>query len=104
METNVKSHPRRALLRAIRWGAVGAAVGASCAAFYGAVFGEVEVLLVGRVWRLLPLVGYFAFCGLVAGALIGTVAGVLNGHLGRAVSRLSGRAPGSNDRRDEGTV
>jgi hypothetical protein len=81
METHVSSHPRRTILRAIRWGAFGAAAGTVCAAFYGIVFGEVEILLVGAMWRLLPFVGYFASCGLLAGALTGAVAGLFNGHL-----------------------
>ena len=83
MEAHVRSHQRRTFSRAIRWGALGAAAGATCAAFYGVVFGEVEILLVGAVWRLLPFVGYFALCGLLAGAVTGAAAGLLDGHLGR---------------------
>lgn len=104
MEAHIKSHARRTISRAIRWGLAGAVVGAGCATLYGVVFDEVEILLVGAVWRLLPFVGYFAFCGLVAGGLTGAAAGVFNDHRGAVARSFPDQTPESNSQRKAGTV
>ena len=106
MRTAMKSDDNagvpRPAYRALRWGAFGAIVGAICAAIYGAAFGEIEILVVHPPWRLLTVVGYFAICGFVAGAMVGAMAGIFDGHLGRTASKLPEQGTRTNDRRDQG--
>ena len=99
MKVNDEPGVPKPAYRALRWGAFGAIVGATCAAIYGAAFGEIEILVVHPPWRLLTVVGYFAICGFVAGALVGAMAGIFDGHLGRAAMKRSGKASQSDGRK-----
>jgi hypothetical protein len=76
MKTNRNLSVQRTAWRVIRWMAVDAILGATCAGLYGFVFGGFGVLAQNESHRLISIAGIFALCGAVAGLLVGAYSAV----------------------------
>jgi hypothetical protein len=79
------------------WAVLGAAVGATAAGLYGALYGTLDGLIHGDLWRLASAGRYFALCGAVAGALVGGFGRMIDPE---GVADLTSRSPQGTGRRD----
>jgi hypothetical protein len=59
-------------MRVISGIAVDATLCAVCGGLYGLIYAGVGMSVHGETWRLISSAGFFALCGGLAGALIGT--------------------------------
>lgn len=66
------------IARGIWWTAVGAVSGGACGAILGTMFGAALMLLDGDGWSITSVMGYFALCGSVAGALVAAAAALID--------------------------
>src|SRR5262245_17609373 len=60
------------------WAVLGAAVGATAAGLFGLLFGALDGLIRDEFGRTIGAAGYFALCGVVAGALLGALARLID--------------------------
>src|SRR5262245_6581099 len=68
----------KAVLGVITWTGAGALLGGAGGLLFGTLFGAIQGLIHLDPWRLLSA-GYFALCGVAAGALVGTFTRIFDG-------------------------
>jgi hypothetical protein len=78
MKTIMNISRQKTIMRAIRWMATDATLGATFGGLNGLIFSGFGALLHGESWRLVSIAGYFALCGAVAGAMVGACGAILN--------------------------
>ena len=70
---------RITISRVIRWTAIDAVLGGTGGALFGGAFGGLGLLIQNEPSSPAGIAAYFAVCGAVAGALVGTLGAILEG-------------------------
>lgn len=65
---------QNAATRAIRWGAIAAAIGAICGAVFGTTFAGLLALILRQPGLLVPIIAHCTLCGAVAAVIVALVA------------------------------